>query len=100
MVFTVLTLSQLGHALAVRSERESLFSLGLGSNLPLTGAVLLTVALQLAVIYLPWLNGIFRTVPLSAGELLACFVLSSIVFVAVEVEKSLVRAGRLYREEP
>jgi Ca2+-transporting ATPase len=100
MVFTVLTLSQLGHALAVRSERESLFSLGLGSNLPLLGAVLLTVALQLAVIYLPWLNGIFRTAPLSAGELLACFVLSSVVFVAVEVEKRLVRAGRLYREEP
>jgi Ca2+-transporting ATPase len=100
MVFTVLTLSQLGHALAVRSERESLFSLGLGSNLPLLGAVLLTVALQMAVIYLPWLNGIFRTAPLSAGELVACLVLSAVVFVAVEIEKALVRAGRLYREEP
>jgi Ca2+-transporting ATPase len=100
MVFTVLTLSQLGHALAVRSERESLFSLGLGSNLPLLGAVLLTVALQMAVIYLPWLNGIFRTAPLSAGELVACLVLSAVVFVAVEIEKALVRAGRIYREEP
>ncbi|HWS12682.1 MAG TPA: cation-translocating P-type ATPase [Rhodocyclaceae bacterium] len=100
MVFTVLTLSQLGHALAVRSERESLFVLGLRSNLPLTGAVLLTVALQLAVIYVPWLNGIFRTAPLSVGELAACFVLSSVVFAAVEVEKRLVRAGKLYREEP
>jgi Ca2+-transporting ATPase len=100
MVFTVLTLSQLGHALAVRSERESLFSLGLGSNLPLLGAVLLTVALQMAVIYLPWLNGIFRTAPLTGSELVACLVLSAVVFVAVEVEKALVRAGRLYREEP
>ena len=34
MVFTVLALSQLGHVLAIRSERESLFSLGVFSNLP------------------------------------------------------------------
>ena len=53
MVFTVLTLSQLGHALAVRSERESLFSQGVRSNVPLLLAVLLTLALQLAIIYLP-----------------------------------------------
>lgn len=35
MVFTVLALSQMGHVLAIRSERESLFSQGLFSNMPL-----------------------------------------------------------------
>jgi P-type Ca2+ transporter type 2C len=95
MVFTVLSLSQLGIALAVRSERESLFTLGLGSNLPLAGAVALTVILQLAVIYVPWLNGIFHTQALSAEELALCLALSSVVFLAVETEKLLVRAGVL-----
>ena len=47
MVFTVLCLVQLAHVLAIRSERESLFTQGLLSNRPLFGAVGLTVALQL-----------------------------------------------------
>ncbi len=96
MVFTVLTLSQLGHALAVRSERESLFTQGVFSNLPLIATVLFTVALQMAVLYVPWLNPIFRTEPLSWDELLLCLVLSSVVFVAVEIEKALGRRGWSY----
>lgn len=96
MVFTVLTLSQLGHVLAIRSERESLFTQGVLSNRMLIGAVLLTLALQLAVLYVPWLNPIFRTEPLSVGELAACLALSSVVFFGVEIEKALVRRGWLY----
>jgi len=96
MVFTVLTLSQLGHVLAIRSERESLFSLGPFSNRMLVAALLLTFVLQMVVLYVPWLNPIFRTAPLSAGELAACLVLSSVVFAGVEFEKWLVRRGRLY----
>ena len=61
--------------------------------------VIFTVALQLAVIYVPWLNGIFHTAPLSAGELALCLALSCVVFVGVEIEKALVRAGVLYREK-
>ncbi|MBS1213564.1 MAG: ATPase, partial [Proteobacteria bacterium] len=76
------------------------FMQGLLSNRPLLGAVLLTLALQLAVIYVPALNPIFHTAPLSVGELGACLLLSTLVFFAVEIEKVLVRAGRLYRQEP
>ncbi len=97
MVFTVLTLSQMGHALAVRSEHDSLFTQGLSSNLPLLGAVLLTFALQLATIYLPWFNIVFKTQPLSILELIVCVAASSLVFFAVEIEKALVRRGFLYR---
>jgi Ca2+-transporting ATPase len=100
MVFTVLTLAQMGHALAIRSERQSLFSLGLLSNKPLLSAVLLTVLLQLAVLYVPALNVIFKTAPLTATEMLVCLLLSSVIFLAVEVEKWLVRRGRLYGEAP
>ncbi len=87
MVFTVLCLSQMGHVLAVRSERKSLFSLGLLSNKPLLGAFLLTLILQMATIYVPFLNPIFKTEPLHLGEILLTLLLSSAVFVAVEIEK-------------
>ena len=87
MVFTVLCLSQLGNALAVRSESRSVFAQGLFSNKPLTGALALTVALQIATIYVPILNPIFHTAPLTFYELLLTLALSSVVFLAVEAEK-------------
>ncbi|MDP2980683.1 MAG: cation-translocating P-type ATPase C-terminal domain-containing protein, partial [Candidatus Omnitrophota bacterium] len=87
MVFTVLCLSQMGHVFAIRSERESLFTQGLLSNRPLIGAFILTFALQMATIYVPSLNPIFKTEPLSPGELVFTLVLSSVVFFAVEIEK-------------
>jgi Ca2+-transporting ATPase len=96
MVFTVLTLSQLGHVLAIRSERESLFTQGVLSNRVLIVALLFTFALQMAVLYVPWLNPIFKTEPLSPGELAACLALSSVVFIGVEIEKMLVRRGWIY----
>jgi Ca2+-transporting ATPase len=91
MVFTVLALSQLGHVMAIRSERDSLFRQGLFSNRALSGAVALTVLLQLATLYVPALSRIFRTEALSAGELALCLALSSVVFVAVEIEKAIRR---------
>jgi P-type Ca2+ transporter type 2C len=87
MVFTVLCLSQMGHVLAIRSEKESLFSQGLFSNKPLTGAFLLTLILQMATIYVPFLNPVFKTEPLSLSELTITIALSSVVFFAVEAEK-------------
>jgi Ca2+-transporting ATPase len=87
MVFTVLCLSQMGHVLAIRSERQSLFSQGFFSNKPLVGAFLLTFALQMATIYVPLLNPVFKTVPLTIEELLITLALSSVVFMAVEMEK-------------
>jgi Ca2+-transporting ATPase len=87
MVFTVLCFAQMGNALAVRSEQESLFSLGLLSNTPLLGAVMLTVLLQLLIIYVPFLQPIFRTEALSIGELATAVVVSSSVFWLVEIEK-------------
>lgn len=91
IVFTVLTFSQLAHVLAIRSDRESLWSLRIMSNRPLLGAVLLTVVLQLAVIYLPLLNPIFNTQPLTLLELLSCCLLATVVLLAVEAEKWLRR---------
>jgi Ca2+-transporting ATPase len=96
MVFTILTLSQMGHVLAVRSEKESLFKQGILSNLPLLAAVSVTFILQMAVIYVPLFNSIFKTQPLSVSELLICFATSPLIFIAVEIEKLLVRRGHIY----
>ncbi|MBI3150416.1 MAG: cation-translocating P-type ATPase [Betaproteobacteria bacterium] len=98
MVFTVLCLSQLGHALAIRSERESTFRLGFWSNPVLMAAVLFTLVLQLATIYLPVLNPIFKTEPLDFDELLLCLAASTLVFFAVEMEKWVLRRGWIYRD--
>jgi Ca2+-transporting ATPase len=87
MVFTVLVIAQLFHCLAIRSERLSLASIGLFSNPALVVAILVTVLAQLAVIYLPPLNTVFRTQPLSGTQLAACFGIGSVVLVAVELEK-------------
>lgn len=94
MVFTVLTLGQMAHVLAIRSETASVFRLGLLSNRPLLGAVALTFSLQMACIYLPFLNPIFKTQPLSLVELMICVAAAAVVFVAVEVEKIWLRRMR------
>ncbi len=97
MVFTVLTLSQLGHVLAIRSERDSLFTQGVWSNRPLSVALLLTFALQMATIYVPWLHPIFKTEPLTFDELVFCLAMSAVVFVGVEIEKWMIRRGWIYQ---
>jgi P-type Ca2+ transporter type 2C len=94
MVFTVLTLTQMAHVLAIRSENDSLFTQGLSSNRPLLVAVLLTTALQLATIYLPWLQPVFRTEALTVGELAICFACAVLLFCAVEAEKAWRRRAR------
>jgi Ca2+-transporting ATPase len=93
MVFTTLCLTQLAHVLAIRSEKESLFRTGLFSNKYLFAAVLLTFVLQMATIYVPSLNSIFKTQPLTLAELAITLVLSSVIFWAVEIEK-LIRRRR------
>ena len=81
-----------GHVLAVRSDRESFFKQGFKSNLPLTGAVLLTFVLQLGTIYIPVVNEkVFKTQPLTWDELLVALAISSVVFWGVELEKLIKR---------
>ncbi len=91
MVFTTLTLSQMANVMAIRSERSSLFEIGLLSNKPLLGAVGLTVILQLALVYLPFLQTIFKTVALPVPDLVLTVIVSSIIFWAVELEKWFMR---------
>jgi Ca2+-transporting ATPase len=91
MVFTTLALLQLGNALAVRSERLSVFTLGIRTNVPLALAVGGTLLVQLALIYVPALQPIFVTEALGPQELVVVLVASTAAFVAVEAEKLILR---------
>jgi len=94
MVFTVLCLGQLMHVMAIRSEFDSLFRQGIFSNRPLVVAVAGTFLLQVAIIYLPFFNEVFKTKPLTITELLTCIAISMTVFIAVEMEKLVSRSRR------
>jgi len=87
MLFTVLTLSQMFHVMAIRLDRESLFVAGPLSNPLLFGAVILTLLLQFALIYVPFLQDLFGTTALSLSHLLIAFALSSIIFWVIEAQK-------------
>ena len=87
MAFTVLCFSQLGHVMVIRSGQDSIFKIGFFSNKPMIGALLITVSLQLMIVYTPFFNDIFKTQPLSLYELLITLAVSSVVFWAVEIEK-------------
>ncbi len=95
MVFFFLTVAQMGHALGLRSHRESTFSIGFTGNKMLLGAVVVTIILQTAAVYLPFFNNVFNTTPLTVSQLLICVVLSTVVFWGAEIEKWMIRRGWL-----
>ena len=90
MAFTTLVLAQLFNCFNARSDRVSAFH-DLFSNRLLWGAVALSLALQVAVVQLPFLNRAFETSPLSAGDWLVCTGLASVVLWADEAKKLLRR---------
>jgi len=92
MLFTTLIFSQLVLALSVRSEENSLFKIGLVSNPSMLWAILLTIALQLMVVYLPFMQRIFRTQALAGQELGLALGVSALVGAVVEVQKWVLKA--------
>ncbi|MEZ0484168.1 cation-translocating P-type ATPase [Fibrella aquatica] len=97
MTFTVLCFSQLGNAVAIRSRRSSFFSTRLLANKPMLGALVLAVALQLMIIYVPFFNDLFHTQPLGWFEMGITVAVSSVVFWAIELQKLI---GRLRTKIP
>ncbi len=91
MIFTTLAFTQMWQALGVRSNRESLFRQGVWSNKPLFGLVVLTFGLQMLALYVPGLQTFLKTTTMTAGDLLLCVGVSSLVLVATEIEKVFAR---------
>jgi Ca2+-transporting ATPase len=91
MIFTSLAFMQIGQALASRSSEASLFTLGLRSNMTLLAMALITLGLQLVVIYVPFLDQFFQVTPLTVVNLLVAVAAAVLVFAAIEFEKSIKR---------
>jgi Ca2+-transporting ATPase len=92
MLFTVLTISQMFHVMAIRLDRESLFRAGMLSNPALTGAVIMTILLQFALMYVPFLQDVFGTQALDLAHVLIAFALSSTIFWIIEAQKWVMRS--------
>jgi Ca2+-transporting ATPase len=91
MAFTTLLFFSLFTVFNARSDERSAFS-GMFSNTWLWGAVLLSLLLQIAVIYVPFLQQAFSTVSLSAGDWLFCAAVASSVLWLRELSKAVMRA--------
>lgn len=91
MAFSTLVFFSLFAVFTARSDEKSAF-VGLFSNQWLWGSVALSLALQAAVVYIPFLQLAFSTVALSAGDWLRCAVAGSSVLWLSEVRKVITRA--------
>ena len=91
-LFTTLVFAQLAMALAVRSEEQSLLRIGLLSNKPMLLAIVVTIALQLVLVYWGPAQRIFRTTALTPRDLALCFGLGMTVLIIVEVWKAVARS--------
>ena len=81
MVFTTLCFVQLGNALSVRAVYHSLFAKGIFANKGMWGAIILTVILQLLIVYIPFLQPVFKTTTLNSNaiELISLVTLASLL---------------------
>ena len=93
VAFMTLALTQLVHVINARSPRPVLWSRRLFANRWVWGAIALTVALQLAVVYLPALARLFDTRPLAWGDWLVVLGASALTLVVGQAAK-LRRRGR------
>ena len=96
MAFATLTLCQLFHAFDVRSERSSLFHIGVFSNPAMNKAFLIGLTMQLAVLCVPPLQVVFSTVPMSPLEWAVVLALAITPVVVCELAKAVSR-GRTRR---
>jgi Ca2+-transporting ATPase len=95
--FIVLSVSQLFHAFNCRSQMKSSFELGIFSNLELVYAFLVSLTLQLSVVYIPFFQKIFKTRNLTGFDWVLVLVLSSLSLWGMEIVKLLNKRFRLYQ---
>jgi len=97
MAFVTLSASELVRSYTARSERVSLFRLGVFSNKYMQYAVLLSIVLLLSVIYIPFLQPIFDTVSLGIREWRVVLPLLLVPGIAAEITKTIVRLRSRHR---
>jgi Ca2+-transporting ATPase len=93
MAFTTLVLAQMLNVFNARSDERSAFR-HLLDNHWLWVAIAVSVLLQVVVVYVPFMQRAFSTVPLGAGDWLRCLVAASAVLWVREVTKAVGRVRR------
>ncbi|MGI6710550.1 MAG: calcium-translocating P-type ATPase, PMCA-type [Bacilli bacterium] len=88
MAFMTLSSIQLFHSFNMKSE-HSLFKTNILKNKYLVGAFIVGMALQFGICYIPFLNDIFKMVPLNFGQLMIVMGLSFSIIVIVEIIKAI-----------
>ncbi|MEO8046100.1 MAG: cation-translocating P-type ATPase [Nitrospirota bacterium] len=91
VAFTVLVVAQLVHVFNCRSERLSLFQLGVWTNRPLVWAFLLSLVVQVAVLTIPAVATIFKVVPLPIEDWVLMGAMGMLPFLLMELVKALRR---------
>lgn len=91
MVFNFLCLAQFAHVLAIRSGKDSFFQVGLFSNKVLIIGIMVSIALQTVVTFVPFFQPIFQTEALTFSEFIIVGACASLIFFAVEIEKFIAR---------
>jgi Ca2+-transporting ATPase len=91
IAFMTLALTQVFHAFSARSIRDTVFSRRAFENRWLWGAVWVCVALQLAAVYVPFLQTVLRTVPLTGSDWVLVLGSSLAPVAVIEVVKSVQR---------
>ncbi len=91
VAFATLVISELFRAFTARSERYSLFGIGAFSNKWMNWAILASVAMLLAVMYVPFMQPLFDTVSLSIGDWLFMIPFALVASVAAEITKMFLR---------
>ena len=91
VTFTVMVVAQLVHAFNCRSERLSLFQLGVGTNRPLMWAFLLSFAVQVAVLTIPVASPVFKVASLPMEDWLLMGAMGVLPLVFMEAIKLLRR---------
>jgi Ca2+-transporting ATPase len=89
--FIVLSCTQLFHVFNCRSRRESIFKIGIFTNMKLVVAVLISLALQIAAVSLPFARVVFKTQALSAFDWFLVIIVSSLPLWAMEAYKIFLR---------
>lgn len=92
MAFATLVFCELTRAFAVRSERMSVFQIGLFSNKTMNKAFVVGLLLQLAVLLIPFLQPVFHIVPLNGMEWLTVVGLSFVPLIVSEIAKVIRRS--------
>lgn len=99
LTFTILVVAQLAHAFNCRSDRRSLFQLGLWSNKAMVGAVALSISLQAMIIFSPFARDIFSVTPFDPEHWFLTLGIGGLPLIAMEIWKAVQSRLPTHKEE-